>query len=83
MYAYVKILKPEDIEYKILAYLLKNNWTYSRDSMLENEVKVSRNTIHKVLKSLSERGLLISKREKRKLLYGIDPSLKTLIRSAM
>lgn len=84
LYSYLKTLGKEETEYKVLKYLLEEEWTHSRDSKAIETCDVSRSSLNVILNKLHERKILISKKEKqRKITFSIDPSLRELVQNAL
>jgi len=79
--AYVKALRPSEPEYKILSYLLRKRETYSRDEELSKHTGLAKSALSSKLKLLSTRNILIPRTEGKKLIFSIDPSVRTMVES--
>jgi len=81
LYAYVSALRPTDHEYRILSYLLQNESTYVRDPKLSRYCGLAKSALGSKLGDLSNRHLVISQKEGRKLVFSIDPAIKSIVKS--
>jgi hypothetical protein len=81
--SYLKILNPDDIEYKILKYLFQHGQTYARDEDLSKATNVKKSALSKHLKVLHERSILATKYKGKTKIYFIDPSLKHTVKEML
>ena len=81
--AYLAALRPQDVEYKILFYLLKKKETYARDDGLSKNTGLAKSSLSNKLRDIEERGILVSRKRGRQRIYSIDPSLRARVRSVV
>lgn len=77
--SYLKTLGPDDIEYRILDYLLGHVETYPRDEGLSKATGMRKSALSRHLKALHTRSILATKDRGKTKIYFIDPSLKSVV----
>ena len=79
--SYLKTLKPHDINYKILKFILEKHEAFGRDEALSKAAMAKKSSLANHLKALNERSILATKNKGKTKVYYIDPSVKLAVES--